>query len=55
MKFEYKFEGSKLVVSAIADSNNDGEPVAKLNLEIDLAEIPDEALDAISKKKSAKA
>lgn len=52
MKFKYEFKDNKLVVSAQADTNNDGQPVASLNLEIDLAEIPDEVLGAIVKKKT---
>jgi heat shock protein HslJ len=53
-KFEYKFEGSKLKLSAAADTNKDGEPVAVMNLEIDLAEIPDEVFAAIKSKKESK-
>lgn len=46
----YKFEDSKLIVSAVIDTNKDGEPVAKMTLEIDLAEVPDEVFSAIKKK-----
>lgn len=52
--FKYEFKDAKLIVSANVDTNNDGQPVAKLALEIDLAEIPDEALSAILKKKAEK-
>ena len=52
-KFEYKFEGSKLKISAAVDTNKDGEPVAGMSLEIDLAEIPDEVFSAIKEKKEA--
>lgn len=52
--FKYKFEDAKLIVSAEVDTNKDGQPVAKLAFEIDLAEIPDEAMAAILKKKSEK-
>lgn len=52
-KAEYKFEGSKLNVTASVDTNKDGEPVATLALSIDLAEIPDEVFAAIKAKKEA--
>ena len=45
---EFTFEGSKLLV--IVDPNKDGQPVMKL--EIEMAEIPDEILSAISAKKA---
>lgn len=45
----YKFEGSKLKAEALFDTNKDGEPVAKMTLEIDLAEIPDEVFAKIKK------
>lgn len=46
---EVKFEGSKLIV--VADPNKDGQAVVRV--EIELAEIPDEVLSAISAKKNA--
>ena len=46
----YKFEGSKLKAEAVFDTNKDGEPVAKMTLEIDLAEVPDEVFSVIKKK-----
>jgi hypothetical protein len=46
---EFSFEGSKLKI--IADPNKDGQPV--ITLEIEMAEIPDEILSAIQKKKEA--
>lgn len=52
MKLKHEFKDGKLIVSAEADTNNDGQPVASLKLEVDLAEIPDEVLGAIVKKKS---
>ena len=52
MKKDFKFEGSKLIVTAEFDPNGDGQPVMKIAAEIDMAEIPDEVLDAVAKKKS---
>jgi hypothetical protein len=54
-KFEYKFEGSKLIASGELDPNGDGQPVVKVALEIELAEIPDEVFSAIKEKKEVKA
>lgn len=51
---KHEFKDGKLIVSANVDTNNDGQPVAKLELVIDLAEIPEEALAAILKKRSEK-
>jgi len=45
----FLFDGSKLKI--IVDSNKDGEPV--LSVEIEMAEIPDEVLSAIQKKKES--
>jgi hypothetical protein len=42
----YEFEGTKMVVKV--DPNKDGEAVLKI--EIDLKEVPDEVLVAITKK-----
>lgn len=44
--FEFKIEGGFLIITA--DPNKDGQNV--LELKIDLAEIPDEVLSALSKK-----
>lgn len=52
VKKEFKFDGTKLVAEVGFDSNDDGQPVAKLSLEIDIAEIPDEVLSAVMKKKA---
>jgi len=46
MKVDYKFEGTKLLITV--DGNNDGQPV--LSILIDLAEIPDEVMSLLSKK-----
>lgn len=46
---EVKFEGSKLLVQV--DSNKDGQPVVKL--EVELSEVPDEVFAAIKAKKEA--
>lgn len=46
MKVDYKFEGTKLVVTL--DGDNDGAPV--LSVTVDLAEIPSEVLALIAKK-----
>lgn len=51
---KHEFKDGKLIVSANVDTNKDGEPVAKLELVVDLAEIPEEALSAILKKKAEK-
>ena len=45
---DYKFEGTKLIVTV--DPNKDGQAVLTVVLEI--AEIPDEVLSAISSKKA---
>lgn len=49
---EMKFEGTKLILSGAVDSNKDGQPLAKISLEFDLTEIPDEVFSALSKKKA---
>lgn len=49
---EVKFEGTKLLASVQVDSNKDGQPMAKLSLEVELTEIPDEVFAAV---KAAKA
>lgn len=46
MKVDYRFEGTKLIVTI--DGNNDSQPV--LSLTLDLAEIPDEVMSIITKK-----
>ena len=46
-KLDYKFEGTKMKV--MVDPNEDGE--ALMTVEIDLAEVADEVIDALSKKK----
>lgn len=51
---EYEFKDGKVLVSAKLDSNKDGQPSAKLSLEIDLTEMSEEALHLILKKKAAK-
>jgi hypothetical protein len=45
---DFSFEGSKLLV--VVDPNKDGQPVVRV--EIEMAEIPDEILSAISSKKA---
>jgi len=45
---KYEFQGSKLKVEI--DPNGDGQPV--LSIVLELAEIPDEVLSAISAKKA---
>lgn len=51
-----RFEDGKVLVEFAKeiDTNKDGQPVAKIALvvEIDIAEIPDEAYDAWKKKKA---
>lgn len=54
MKSQMKIEGTKIIASAELDPNGDGQPVAKLTLEIDMMEIPDEAMSAVLKKKAEK-
>jgi hypothetical protein len=44
----YVFEGTKLIITV--DPNKDGQPV--LSLTIEMSEIPDEVLSAISSKKA---
>ena len=44
---KYEFKDGKLYVNAEIDPNKDGEYLLKLKLEINLAEIPDEVMDAI--------
>jgi hypothetical protein len=51
-KPELKVEGQKLVVTAALDPNGDGQPVATVRVEVDLLEIPDEAMSVILKKKA---
>jgi hypothetical protein len=47
-KVSYSFEGTKLIVKV--DLNGDGEPV--ISLAIDIKEIPEEVLAAISSAKA---
>jgi len=51
-----RFENGKVIVEFAKeiDTNKDGEPVAKISLavEIDIAEIPDEAYDAYKARKN---
>lgn len=48
----YKFEDSKLIVSAVIDTNKDGEPLAELEFKLHISEIPDEVVSAwVSRKK----
>lgn len=54
MKHDLKFEGSKVLASVEVDPNGDGQPVAKITVEIDLAEVPDEVMSAVMKKKAEK-
>lgn len=58
IKHDVKFEGSKVVAKASAevDPNGDGQPVAtiEVNLVIDLAEVPDETMSLVLKKRSEK-
>lgn len=49
---DVKFEGTKLIASAAVDTNKDGQFMAKVTLEIELSEIPDEVFSAISKAKA---
>lgn len=49
---DFKFEGSKLKANVNVDPNGDGEPVMVIAVEIELAEIPDEVMSLITKKKS---
>lgn len=51
---KYEFKDGKLIVQASVDPNKDGQPVATMTLEIDLAEIPDEVMSAVLKKKADK-
>lgn len=55
MKPEFKIEDQKLKISVSVDPNGDGQPVASVNVEVDLLEIPDEVMDVILKKKAEKA
>ncbi len=45
---DYKFDGTKLIINV--DPNKDGQSV--ITLTIEMAEIPDEVLSAISSKKA---
>lgn len=51
---DFKFEGSKAIASVVIDSNKDGQPLAKINVELELSEVPDEVLSLIVKKKQEK-
>ena len=53
-KPEFKFNGTHLEISVEVDPNGDGQPVASLKLDVDLAEIPDEVMSAIASKKEVK-
>lgn len=54
MKTDVKFEGSKVIASVEVDPNGDGQVLAKVNVEIDLAEVPDEVMSVVLKKKAEK-
>lgn len=54
MKHDLKFEGSKVIATVELDPNGDGQPLAKVTVEIDLAEAPDEVMSAVMKKKDEK-
>lgn len=54
MKTDVKFEGSKVIATASVDPNGDGQELAKVTLELDLAEVPDEVMSVVLKKKSEK-
>ena len=51
---KHEFKDGVLKVSANVDTNNDGEAAVKLSLEIDLAEVGDEAWEGILKRRAEK-
>lgn len=50
---DFKIEGTKLVITVAVDPNEDGQAVLKNTTEVDILEIPDEVMAAISSKKAA--